>query len=139
DITGWKPTGKLPWHEEMPPGGLEHWASRATRRTQRENTTSIRVAFVNTKFRVDADEPAPFAVEISSAAEPWTVRDITDEMVAAGDTAKEQALATRQAEFQKATTALKEEILRRAGTPEERDGRTGIVGDEPMILRKQAE
>lgn len=125
DITGWKPTGERPWHEEIPDGGVDFWASRATRR-QRKDVTKIRLAFVNTKWRVDGDDPAPFAVEIDSSTTPWTERDITDELVAAGDEALTAAVAERQAKLDAATEALKAEILRRA------------AADEPLILKEQA-
>src|SRR5262249_50952960 len=63
DITGWKPQGLRPWYEELPSGAVSDWAARATRRLRKERK-QVRVAFINTKFRHDGDDPEPFAVEI---------------------------------------------------------------------------
>jgi hypothetical protein len=47
DATGLKPSGKIPWHEELPPAGAGEWAQRATRRKRQD---TYRLAFISTKY-----------------------------------------------------------------------------------------
>lgn len=124
DATGFSPTGHKPWWEELPPAARADWASRATRRTGHARADRIRVAFVNTKFR-DENDPDPFAVEVDFTSKPWATRDVTAELVAAGDAARgaeqEQAAAVRQ----RAADALVAEITRRTTT----------VGGPPLLSK----
>ena len=123
DATNFHPTGKKPWIEELPAADAGSWAGRSTRR---KRLSKYRLAFIATKYRI-GEEPEPFIIEIDLTNEPWTVRDVTDDVDREGAavrsrSAKEQALAVKTA-----TDSLKEEILRR-----EESG-------EPVMLKKQAE
>ncbi|MFI5168078.1 MAG: AAA family ATPase [Thermoanaerobaculales bacterium] len=114
DATDLKPTGTKPWWEELPAAGAEAWAQRATRRRRRN---LYRLALVPSKFRI-GEEPDPFVLEVSFASEPWTLRDVTDELVAVGDDARreaEQAAATQRAE---AAAALARHVAAQTGRSE---------------------
>ncbi|MGH9533815.1 MAG: AAA family ATPase [Terriglobales bacterium] len=116
DATGFRPTGAKPWIEELSPQGADAWAARSGRRKGRE---VYRLAMVCTKFRV-GEEPDPFVLEISTAADPWTVMDVTSQVDAAGEDGR-RARASAQAEALAASVAaLRAEIERRvaAGEPE---------------------
>lgn len=113
DITGFVPTGRKPWWEEMPPADRNTWAERATRRTSRAKSGMIRLALISTKSR-DEEDPAPVAFEVDFTAAPWSVRNVTAELVAAGDHAKAAALAQEQQALDQGADALVAEITRRA-------------------------
>lgn len=117
DATGFTPTGRRPWWEELPPAARAEWASRATRRASRDKPERIRLAFVCTKFR-DDDDPEPFVLEADFTAQPWAVRDATAELVAAGDAARAAELAQAVASRERATEALVAELARRAAARE---------------------
>ena len=84
DATNFRPTGKKPWLEELPPADAGSWVGRSTRR---KRLSQYRLAFVATKFRI-GEEPDPFIVEIDLGAEPWTVRDVTDDVDREGAAAR---------------------------------------------------
>jgi hypothetical protein len=123
DATLFHPSGAKPWVEELPPAHAASWASRASRRKQRER---YRLAFVATKFRV-GQEPEPFIVEIDTTTEPWSVREVTDEVDQEGAESRQRKAAERAEAIQKAVDTLIAEIQRRSQT------------GEPAILKKQAE
>lgn len=125
DITGFSPSGRRAWWEEMPAAGRDGWAERATRRTTRKDRGSIRLALISTKTRDDED-PAPVAFEVDFTTEPWSVRDVTAELAAAGDAAKAAVLAREAALREQAAAALVAEITRRA------------EAGEPALLTKPA-
>src|SRR5262249_34897673 len=87
DATSLQPNGEKPWHEQLPPCGAEDWANRATRRQRRD---TYRLAFVPTKFRI-GEEPAPLLYEIDLTTEPWQLRDVTADVVATSDAAKDES------------------------------------------------
>ncbi len=123
DATEIQLTGKKVWFEELPPAGADFWASRASRRKQREK---YRLAFVNSKFRV-GPEPEPFVMEIDTTTDPWSVRDVTDEIDREGAEARHRKAAEKAETIQKAVDALTTEIQRRS------------QAGKPAILKKQAE
>jgi hypothetical protein len=106
DATALQPSGTRAWWAELPPAGRDAWVDRAGRRKHRERG---RLAFVPSKFRL-GEEPDPFALELDFTTTPWSMRDVTAELVAAGEAAteeaKEQAAAIRVA----AVAALRAEI-----------------------------
>jgi len=114
DITGWTPTGDKSWWEELPPADAGSWASRASRRKQREN---IRLAFVCTKFR-GQEEPEPFAFEIDFGTEPRSRREVTDEIDMAGAAARDALRRERREKLDRAAKLLVGEITRRRGVGE---------------------
>ena len=123
DATNFHPTGKKPWIEELPAADAGSWTGRSTRR---KRLSKYRLAFIATKFRI-GEEPEPFIVEIDLTTEPWTVRDVTDDVDREGAAARAQAAEERAAAVQTATESLKVEILRRE------------AAGEPVLLKKQAE
>ncbi len=122
DATGFHFTGAS-WFEELPIVGAEGWAGRAARRKQRE---TFRLAFVASKFRI-GPEPEPFVLEIDLTSDPWTVRDVTDDVDAEGAAAREQKAQEKAETLQKAVDVLVCEISRRS------------EAGESAILKKQAE
>jgi hypothetical protein len=110
DATDYTPTGSRPWWEELPPAARIDWASRATRRRRRD---TYRLAIIASKHRV-GPEPEPRVIEIDLRMQPWTWRDVTAELVAAGEQAREQAAADRRARLDAAAAVLVAEIERRA-------------------------
>jgi hypothetical protein len=123
DATNFHPTGKKPWIEELPAADAGSWTGRSTRR---KRLSKYRLAFIATKFRI-GEEPEPFIMEIDLTTEPWTVRDVTDDVDLEGAAARARTAEERAASVQTATESLKEEILRRE------------AAGEPGILKKQAE
>lgn len=113
DATGFTPTGKRPWWEELPPAARSEWAARATRRSGQDRPERIRLAFIASKFR-DDDDPAPFVLELDFTAEPWALRDVTAELVAAGDQSQAAGQAQATQAREKAADALVAELARRA-------------------------
>jgi hypothetical protein len=113
DATGFAPTGKRPWWEELPPAARSEWAARATRRSGQDRPERIRLAFISTKFRND-DDPAPFVLELDFTSEPWVLRDVTAELVAGGDAARAAELAQVMAARERAADALAADLRRRA-------------------------
>ena len=123
DATNFHPTGKKSWIEELPAADAGSWAGRSTRR---KRLSKYRLAFIATKFRI-GEEPEPFIVEIDLTAEPWTVRDVTDDVDREGAATRARAAEERATAVQTATESLRTEILRREA-----------VGG-PVLLKKQAE
>jgi hypothetical protein len=106
DATGFTPSGTKDWWLELPPAGVDQWASRATRRKRRD---TYRLAFVSSKFRI-GEEPDPFVYELNLGTEPWTLRLCTEDVVAAGREAQETAAQERAAILEHAATALREAL-----------------------------
>ncbi len=123
DATDFHPTGSMPWVEELPAQGASDWASRSSRRKLREQ---FRLAFICTKFRL-GEEPAPFILEIDTAADPWSVRDVTDAVDREGAGERERRAKAKDDAVSAAIEALRLEIVRR-----ERAG-------EDEILKMKAE
>jgi hypothetical protein len=123
DATDLRPTGTKPWWLELPAAGVGAWAERAARRKRRE---TYRLAFVPSKYRI-GEEPEPFILELDLTGELWQLRDVSAEVVAAGEVARTDAEHTRVQQRQAAAAALREEVGRRAGA------------DAPMLSRTDAE
>ena len=66
-------------------------------------------------------------LEVRHDTEPWSVVDVTEDMLSAGRQAQEEAEQTRQGQRQAATEALKAEVAKRAGRA------------DPMRVRPDAE
>jgi AAA domain/Primase C terminal 1 (PriCT-1) len=115
DATGFVPTGRKPWVEEIPPAGRADWAGRAGRRQRRER---YRLAFACSKFRI-GPEHAPFVLEVRHDTTPWSVEDVTAELLGEGQRAQEAAQQARQAAEDKAVAAF-----------------AGAVADAPMNQRE---
>jgi len=118
DATGFHPAGTKPWIEELPAQGAADWASRSSRRNHREQ---FRLAFICTKFRL-AEEPAPFIQEISTVIEPWSLRNVTDEVDREGASARERRAREKADATLAAIESLRLEIIRR-----EQAGEAGIL------------
>ena len=80
DCTNFHPSGKKPWIEELPAADAGSWASKSSRR---KGQVKFRLAFIPTKFRI-GEEPEPFAMEINTESQPWTMTDVTDSIRQAG-------------------------------------------------------
>jgi hypothetical protein len=88
DATGFTPSGKKPWWQELPPAGGKDWAERAGRRAHR---THVGLAFVCSKARL-GPEPEPFCLEVLVLdGKPWSPRDVTHELCDAGQRAASEA------------------------------------------------
>jgi hypothetical protein len=112
DATGLVPTGKKPWWYELPDAGVAAWAERANRRKRR---TVYRLAFVSSKFRV-GEEPDPWLVELRLPKEdPWTIADVTHDVVEQADTVREETLAEQFRKRDSAARMLYAEIRDRDG------------------------
>lgn len=92
DLTGVQFSGQAPWWEAMPIVGAKDWASRATRRKEREY---YRMALVPSKFKLGGPEPSPFAVEIDFRTSPFSIRDITGEIDREGEESRQRKAAER--------------------------------------------
>ena len=123
DATGFQPSGTKDWWTELPAAGREAWAERATRRTRRDRYV---LAFVPSKFRV-GEEPEPFALEITLAVVPWSLREVTAELNAAGEAARAQTEAERAATEAELVASLVAEVDRRAAADELPLARTEAV------------
>jgi 5S rRNA maturation endonuclease (ribonuclease M5) len=123
DATNFHPTGEKPWIEELPAADAGSWAGRSKRR---KRLSKYRLAFIATKFRI-GEEPEPFIIEIDLTTEPWTVRDVTDEVDREGAAERGRAAEERAAVIRAAAESLKVEILRRE------------MSGEPVLIKKQAE
>jgi len=110
DATGYSPSGKKPWWLDLPEAGEAMWGERAVRRKAR---TDYRLAFIASKFR-PGPEPEPFCLEIRLRKdEPWTLQDVTTELVEASDEALTQVNKAKQDQLENAAKALAEEIGKR--------------------------
>jgi hypothetical protein len=83
NITGWTPSQSGEWWEELPDFGEHTWQQRASRRKGQQ---VLRIAFIPSKFRLGM-EPDPFALEIDTRQEPWTLTDCTAALATAGEEA----------------------------------------------------
>lgn len=122
DATGFTPSGKRPWWEELPPAARGDWATRATRRTTAK-AERIRVAFIATKFR-DETDPDPFVLEMDFTATQWTVHEVTSELREVGAQARAEAEAQAKAAEDSAGAVLVAETARRVA-----------VAEKPLVLR----
>jgi hypothetical protein len=123
DCTNFHPNGKRSWIEELPAADAASWASKSSRR---KGQLKFRLAFIPTKFRI-GEEPEPFAMEIDTTTNPWTMTDVTDCIDQEGAAERQRRAQERTAAVGAATELLKEEIRRRE-----------VVG-EAVFLKKQAE
>src|SRR5262249_28503333 len=70
DATGFVPSGKRPWFQELPAAGEAEWAARAARR---KGQRIFRLGFIPSKFRIGL-EPEPFVLELNLPKDqPWNV------------------------------------------------------------------
>jgi hypothetical protein len=137
DATGFTPSGKRPWWLELPTDGAANWAERAARRKGR---TEYRLAFIPAKFRLAA-EPDPFCLEISLPEnEPWTMRDVTDEVVKAGEEVVHKAEQAKSEKLEKAMLALAEAVKDRAaaGEPLLKKEAEAFLCQEELLSQKLA-
>src|SRR5262249_1771369 len=103
DATGFIPSVKRPWWIELPADGAANWAERAARRKGR---TVFRLAFIPAKFRIGA-EPDPFCLELKLPKdEPWTLREVTDELIQMGEQTVRTAERLKHAQCTTAADAL---------------------------------
>ncbi len=109
DATDFHPAGSKPWVEELPAQGASDWVSRSARRKLRQQ---FRLAFICTKFRL-GEEPEPFILEINTLTEPWSLRDVTDEVDREGAEARECRVKEKANATRAAIEALRVEIARR--------------------------
>jgi hypothetical protein len=123
DATDFHPSGSKPWVEELPPAGADSWASRSSRRKQRER---YRLAFVPSKFRI-GPEPEAFIVEINLTTEPWTVADVTNLVDLEGAAVRAQRAQEKAEKMSRARDALAAEVARRVH-----------AGETPMLTERHA-
>lgn len=123
DASKLQASGQKAWWEELPPADAGSWAGRASWRKQQEKS---RLAFISSKFRI-GPEPEPFILEIDTTTDPWTVKDVTDQVDAEGAAAREQRAREKAEAIEKAPAALVAEVIRRN------------QAREPALLKKQAE
>jgi hypothetical protein len=119
DITGWKPPVGDAWWEHLPNAGDDQWASRASRR---RGQTSLRLAFIPSKFRLGI-EPERFCLEMDTARTPWTLADVTEAIERAGAELEQQARLAEALRIDRAVQALVEELASRPA-------------DRPMLKRE---
>jgi hypothetical protein len=98
DATDLRPSGTKDWWHELPEAGVGAWAERASRRKRR---SKYRLAFIPSKYRV-GEEPEPFCLELDLGALPWTLRDVTADLMqlrrqVQEETARAQAETLEQA------------------------------------------
>jgi hypothetical protein len=136
DATDLRPTGSKPWWLELPAAGREAWGERAARRKRRK---SFRLAFIASKYRI-GEEPDPFIWEVDLTTEPWTLRDVTAEVDAAGQAAVEAAEADRRQRREAAARALvvKVEGAVAVGQPWTTTQAETFLVDEHGLKRKPA-
>jgi hypothetical protein len=115
DATGVAFTGRPEWWLDLPDASRGAWGERAARRQKRER---LRLAFVYSKFRVGI-EPDPFALEIDFTTTPWTVREITEDIIAAGQATAAAAAAQAADWVATAMEKLRQEVKGRAAAGEE--------------------
>jgi hypothetical protein len=102
NITGWTPSQAGDWWEDLPDFGEHTWQQRASRR---KGQAVMHIAFIPSKFRLGA-EPEPFALEIDTRQEPWTLADMTNTIATAGDRAAQEAHQQERAKLEQASRAL---------------------------------
>ncbi len=124
DATNFQPTGEKDWWLELKPADAAAWGDRASRRKGRE---TLRLAFIVSKFRL-GEEPDPFVLEIDLRTEPWSLQDVTSEIVEGGKVAEAQAEEERRTRLDSAAHTLGDEIHRREQAAE-----------DPMLKDRDAE
>jgi hypothetical protein len=140
DATALTPSGTKDWWLELPAAGAEAWANRASRRKRRD---TYRLAFIASKYRI-GEEPDPFIWEITmpDTGEPWTARDVTADVVKAGEDARTAADTERRATVDRAELALADQVRQRveAGDPmlSDKDAIPYLVHDHDLT-RKDAQ
>jgi len=138
DATGFTPSGKRrPWWQELPEAGASAWAERAARRKGR---IDYRLAFISAKFRL-GQEPEPFCLEIYLPNdEPWTLRDVTQEIVGAGEEAVARAERAKAEGLEEAAEALAKAVSERAakGNPILKTEAEIFLCDEQGLRQKEA-
>jgi hypothetical protein len=110
NITGWTPSHAGDWWEDLPDCGEHAWQQRASRRKGQQ---VLRLAFVPSKYRLAA-EPEPFALEIDTRHEPWTLTDVTEDIATAGERAAEEASRQDRVKIAVAEEMLVQAITARA-------------------------
>jgi hypothetical protein len=128
DITGWQPPVGEAWWEHLPDAGDEQWARRASRR---RGQTSLRLAFIPSKFRLGI-EPEPFCLEMDTARTPWTLADVTEQIERAGAELEQQARQEKADRLEEAAATLLQEIAHR-----QVDGRMMLKYEAERFLQKQ--
>lgn len=121
DITTWTPEQPDSWWESLPSGDDAQWQARASRRKKQD---TIRLAFVCRKMRW-GEEPDPFGVEVDFTATPWTLTDITADIVSQGQTAADATRQATQRTLLAAASALTTALAARA--PEDPIGLSDAV------------
>jgi hypothetical protein len=109
DATGFKPNPRQEvwWEGLVENQGESAWAGRARRR---RGKTVFRLALVASKTRV-GPEVDPRVLELALPNdEPWTVDDVTADVVGAHDRAKTEAVEKRQAKEDAAAAAVKKAL-----------------------------
>lgn len=107
DATAFTPSGKKDWWMELPEAGESAWGDRAARR---KNRTDYRLAFVPSKFRLGA-QPDPFCLELRLPAdEPWTLDDVTGDLIQAGENVIKESAAKKEQKEKAAVDALAEVV-----------------------------
>jgi hypothetical protein len=137
DATGFTPSGKKPWWQELPEAGEAAWADRAARRKGR---VDLRLAFVPSKFRLGA-EPEPFCLELYLPQdEPWTLRDVTADILKAGKDTLTHTAREKEERLQKAAAALAKVVTERAaqGTPMLKTEAEQLLQEEQGLKREGA-
>jgi hypothetical protein len=120
DATDLRPSGTKDWWLELAPAGAAAWGERASRRKRRD---SYRLAFIATKFRV-GEEPDPFVLEIDLSNEPWHLRNVTADIISAGEASRAEVEHQVAEVSRVAVAALAAEVHRRAEAGEEPIGTT---------------
>jgi hypothetical protein len=102
DITGWTPPASADWWEHLPEYGDHAWQSRASRR---QGQVVLRIAFIPSKYRLGI-EPSPFALEIDTRTDPWTLADITNALAVQGEEAAREHRDAERIKMESAAEAL---------------------------------
>jgi len=139
DATSFTPSGKKPWWQELPPAGEAAWAERAARRKGR---IDYRLAFIPSKFRLGV-EPEPFCLELHLPPDaPWTLQDVTEALVNAGEAAKTEAERAKEDRLYTAALALSDLVAEQAasGTPMlKTQAETWLCGEQDLRQREARE
>jgi hypothetical protein len=137
DATAFTPSGKKDWWQELPEAGESAWADRAARR---KNRIDYRLAFVPSKFRLGA-QPDPFCLELRLPKdEPWTLEDVTEEIIRAGEDVIKEAARKKEQQEQEAVKALAEVVKERyaAGNPILKTAAENYLNKEMEISQKRS-
>jgi hypothetical protein len=88
NVTGWTPTGASDWVAELPERGEHTWQEAASQQSRHQGL--LQIAFVATKFRAGMT-PEPFILEVDMREDRWTLSEVTEQVVAAGAQAADDA------------------------------------------------